>query len=53
MDSGGTGVNHMVTMARSKSLSGPYESNPGNPVLSNANTTSYCKHQLLAIRRKL
>ncbi|KAK4042376.1 glycoside hydrolase [Parachaetomium inaequale] len=38
---GGTGVDHMVTMARSKSISGPYESNPGNPVLTNANTTSY------------
>jgi beta-xylosidase len=33
----------MVTMARSKSISGPYESNPGNPVLTNANTTSYCE----------
>ncbi|KAK3899782.1 glycosyl hydrolase [Staphylotrichum tortipilum] len=37
---GGTGVNHMVTMARSKKIGGPYESNPSNPVLSNANTTS-------------
>ncbi|KAK3292680.1 glycoside hydrolase family 43 protein [Chaetomium fimeti] len=38
---GGTGVDHMVTMARSKKLSGPYESYSGNPVLTNANTTSY------------
>ena len=37
---GGTGVDHMVTMARSKSLSGPFESYEHNPVLSNANTTS-------------
>ena len=33
----------MVTMARSKKLSGPYESYSKNPVLSNANTTSYCE----------
>ncbi|KAK4166377.1 Non-reducing end alpha-L-arabinofuranosidase BoGH43B, partial [Cladorrhinum sp. PSN259] len=38
---GGTGVNHMVTMARSKSVSGPFESYANNPVLTNANTTSY------------
>ncbi|KAI0184956.1 glycosyl hydrolase [Xylaria flabelliformis] len=38
---GGTGLNHMVTMARSKNLYGPYESNPVNPVLSNANSTEY------------
>lgn len=34
-------MNHMVTMARSKDLLGPYESDPSNPVLTNANTTSY------------
>ncbi|RYP72006.1 hypothetical protein DL771_004475 [Monosporascus sp. 5C6A] len=28
-------------MARSKSIHGPYESNPANPVLSNANTNEY------------
>ncbi|KAI0871735.1 glycoside hydrolase family 43 protein [Hypoxylon argillaceum] len=38
---GGTGLNHMVTMARSESLYGPYEANPANPVLTNANTTEY------------
>ncbi|KAI1387689.1 glycoside hydrolase family 43 protein [Hypoxylon trugodes] len=38
---GGTGVDHMVTMARSKSILGPYEANPSNPVLTNANTTNY------------
>ncbi|GAW26387.1 putative glycoside hydrolase family 43 protein [Rosellinia necatrix] len=38
---GGTGLGHMVTMARSKRLYGPYEANPANPVLTNANTTEY------------
>ncbi|KAF2842605.1 glycoside hydrolase family 43 protein [Patellaria atrata CBS 101060] len=38
---GGTGVDHMVTMARSRSINGPFEANPANPVLTNANTTSY------------
>ncbi|KAH9890189.1 glycosyl hydrolase [Xylariomycetidae sp. FL2044] len=38
---GGTGLEHMVTMARSKNLTGPYEPNPDNPVLTNANTASY------------
>ncbi|KAF0321553.1 hypothetical protein GQ607_011223 [Colletotrichum asianum] len=38
---GGTGVGHMVTIARSENVGGPYESNPANPILTNANTTSY------------
>ncbi|KAI1100636.1 glycoside hydrolase family 43 protein [Jackrogersella minutella] len=38
---GGTGLEHMVTMARSKSIHGPYEANPANPVLTNSNTTNY------------
>ncbi|KAI9148449.1 Non-reducing end alpha-L-arabinofuranosidase BoGH43A [Paramyrothecium foliicola] len=38
---GGTGVEHMVTIARSKNLFGPYESNPANPILSSFNTTEY------------
>ena len=38
---GGTGAGHMVSMARSKSIDGPYTSNPNNPVLTNANSTSY------------
>ncbi|KAI1175626.1 glycosyl hydrolase [Nemania sp. FL0916] len=38
---GGTGLDHMVTMARSKNLWGPYENNHANPVLTNANTTQY------------
>ncbi|MGX7350735.1 hypothetical protein RU97_GL000551 [Enterococcus canis] len=32
---GGTGYGHMVTMARSKSIYGPYQSCPSNPVLTN------------------
>ncbi|KAI3020872.1 CAZyme family GH43 [Aspergillus niger] len=40
---GGTGDNHMETMAQSKTLLGPYESNPANPVLTAANTTRFCK----------
>lgn len=41
----------MVTMARSKSINGPYESNPTNPVLTNANTTSYCTFEPLCDMR--
>lgn len=45
---GGTGLEHMVTMSRSKNIRGPYEPNPANPVLTNANTTEYCKFPALA-----
>lgn len=38
---GGTYLDHMATIARSKTLTGPYESSPGNPFLTNANTTEY------------
>lgn len=38
---GGTGLNHMETIARSTSANGPYEAYQRNPVLSNANTTEY------------
>ncbi|KAF9875965.1 hypothetical protein CkaCkLH20_06411 [Colletotrichum karsti] len=38
---GGTGLGHMVTIARSKNIDGPYDSNPANPILTNANTTNY------------
>lgn len=38
---GGTGLNHMETIARSKTISGPYEPNPANPILTNANTSAY------------
>lgn len=35
---GGTGLGHMVTMARSRSLDGPWEENPFNPVLTHRST---------------
>ncbi|GKT56771.1 xylosidase arabinofuranosidase [Colletotrichum tofieldiae] len=38
---GGSGLNHSVTIARSKNILGPYESNPANPVLTNAHTDQY------------
>ncbi|EKG13464.1 Glycoside hydrolase family 43 [Macrophomina phaseolina MS6] len=38
---GGTGLNHMQTIARSASVNGPYHAYQGNPILSNANTTEY------------
>lgn len=38
---GGTGLNHMETIARSKNLTGPYTPYERNPILSNANTTQY------------
>ncbi|TDZ75013.1 Non-reducing end alpha-L-arabinofuranosidase BoGH43A [Colletotrichum trifolii] len=38
---GGSGLNHSVTIARSKDIRGPYESNPANPVLGNAGTDEY------------
>ena len=31
---GGTGLSHAITVARSKSLFGPYENNPNNPILT-------------------
>ena len=31
---GGTGYNHAVTIARSETLTGPYEGNPRNPILT-------------------
>jgi beta-xylosidase len=38
---GGTHEGHAVTMARSKSLSGPWEASPKNPILSAAGTDRY------------
>ena len=38
---GGTGVNHMQTIARSKNINGPYDPNPANPIVTNANTSAY------------
>ncbi len=37
---GGTNFNHMVTIARSEAIWGPYESGPHNPILSNRHDTS-------------
>lgn len=36
---GGTQLGHSATIARSTKVSGPYESNPSNPFLTNTNTT--------------
>ena len=38
---GGTEYGHMVTYARSKSVWGPFESYPGNPVLTNRNKAPF------------
>ena len=38
---GGTGFGHAVTCARSRSLYGPYESCPFNPILSEKNGQAY------------
>lgn len=37
---GGTSFNHMITLARSHSLWGPYEGCPWNPILTNVHDTS-------------
>jgi len=37
---GGTEYGHMVTIARSKTPYGPFESNPGNPILTHRSTGS-------------
>ncbi|WP_339310081.1 glycoside hydrolase family 43 protein [Paenibacillus sp. FSL M7-0896] len=42
---GGTGVNHMVTMARSRSLTGPYETDPDYPVMTTAHDLTYAFQQ--------
>ncbi|MBD3346165.1 MAG: family 43 glycosylhydrolase [Chitinivibrionales bacterium] len=34
---GGTGYKHSVTIARSKSVTGPYENNPRNPLITHRN----------------
>ena len=34
---GGTEIAHKLTIARSKNIYGPYESNPNNPILTNCN----------------
>lgn len=37
---GGTGYGHVVTMARAKNIHGPYELDPGNPVLTSRNDST-------------
>jgi xylan 1,4-beta-xylosidase len=37
---GGTGYGHQVTMARSKTITGPYELDPGNPILTSKTDAS-------------
>lgn len=37
---GGTNFNHMVTIARSRNILGPYEGCPDNPILTNVHDTS-------------
>ena len=48
MAEGGTSYEHMVTMARSHSIWGPYEADPGNPVLTsdpeNPDAPQKCGH---------
>src|SRR3712207_8934471 len=34
---GGTEYGHKITIARSKQINGPYESNPANPILTHIN----------------
>ncbi|WP_281084732.1 glycoside hydrolase family 43 protein [Segatella bryantii] len=43
---GGTELAHHLTIARSKNIAGPYESNPANPILTNCNM----KGQLMQIQ---
>ncbi|KAH7253275.1 glycosyl hydrolase [Fusarium solani] len=40
----GTHVTHMITMARSRSIWGPYEPCPRNPVLTARDTDEYIQH---------
>lgn len=41
---GGTFDNHMVTMARSRDIWGPFEECPNNPILTTYGTDSYIQH---------
>lgn len=38
---GGTGLNHEEDIARSRDINGPYTPNPANPMVTQANTSSY------------
>lgn len=40
---GGTELAHSITVARSKNIYGPYESNPDNPILTNCNRLGQSK----------
>ncbi len=40
---GGTELAHHITIARSRSIYGPYESNPDNPILTNCNRKGQTK----------
>ncbi|GAA2078248.1 glycoside hydrolase family 43 protein [Microbacterium hatanonis] len=37
---GGTATGHMVTIARARDISGPFESNPANPILTHRSTSN-------------
>lgn len=56
MAEGGTGYDHMVTMARAKSIWGPYEEDPGNPVLTsdmeNPDALQRCGHADIVCTQK-
>jgi beta-xylosidase len=41
---GGTFEDHMITVARSKSIWGPYEANTDNPILTARGTDEYVQH---------
>ncbi|KAH9224254.1 glycosyl hydrolase [Leptodontidium sp. 2 PMI_412] len=41
---GGTLEGHMMTVARSKDIWGPYESNPSNPILTASGDDGYIQH---------
>ncbi len=43
---GGTSYDHMVTIARSESPWGPYESNPGNPILTHKHLPKHPFHAI-------
>jgi xylan 1,4-beta-xylosidase len=42
---GGTGYNHSVTMARSQNIDGPYERDPGNPIITTRHVPDYSFHK--------
>jgi beta-xylosidase len=50
---GGTGSGHMVTMGRSKNITGPCESSPHNPALTKVNSTYYFQNTGMQIYFKI